>query len=246
MATGISPPPPFLETPGTPAIPWHHWFRLFQNFVLASGANEWPATRRRALLLHCLGPEGQRIFNALPAPPPSQPPLSTEATVSESTEKHTSAHTAAASPPDPYDVAVDTLAHYFTATVNVRVERHHFRERRQLSGKELRCLHTVVQQTSASGTSTLPATSSDAQGRIPPQGAIVEQPQSEPKFGMPALLWARFSHLFTPGLGLVRGFQHKVSEVSSVSNIFLYDFGMLSLGSSQAIPYYSKNHAEVN
>lgn len=537
MATGISPPPPFLETPGTPAIPWHRWFRLFQNFVLASGADEWPATRRRALLLHCLGPEGQRIFDALPAPPPPQPPLSTEATVSESTEKQTSAHTAAASPPDPYDVAVDTLAHYFTATVNVRVERHHFRERRQLSGesvaefalalrelaapcnfaatvddnlceqfvagvtcpqlrerlllegdaltfdraveiaklreqtrqeaeafanpirritqrqrgrnparhdsprfrfngsrppsqhrrsssrtrqnykpkpetaaadplhavsrdncdncgatgcersrcpargrtcygcgrrghfqsvcrssrrgqprrpapvrellcdddaesghsiltictnkrrglyvdvdvsvinpkpltrkvsflidtgsavsiigeghfrnlfqdkvqlrtpsitlfdfsrqkipvlglfeatlsykartavvplyvtrsgtsllgldavqalnfqisgKELRCLHTVVQQTSASATSTLPATSSDAQGRIPPQGAIVEQPQSEPKFGMPALLWARFSHLFTPGLGLVRGFQHKVKMKQAVSPV---------------------------
>ncbi|KAL3175758.1 hypothetical protein MRX96_000945 [Rhipicephalus microplus] len=80
----------------------------------------------------------------------------------------------------------------------------------QISGKELRCLHTVVQQTSASATSTLPATSSDAQGRIPPQGAIVEQPQSVPKFGMPALLWARFSHLYTPGLGLVRGFQHKL------------------------------------
>ncbi|KAL3181309.1 hypothetical protein MRX96_008805 [Rhipicephalus microplus] len=424
MATGISPPPPFLETPGTPAIPWHRWFRLFQNFVLASGADEWPATRCRALLLHCLGPEGQRIFDALPAPPPPQPPLSTEAT-----EKQTSRHTTAASPPDPYDVAVNTLAHYFTATVNVRVERHHFRERRQLSGdanadatqiaprfrfngsrppsqhrrssssrtrqnykpkpetaaadplhavsrdngdscgatgcewsrcpargrtcygcgrrghfqsvcrssrrgqprrpapvrellcdndaesgrsiltictnkrrglyvdvdvsvinpkpltrkvsflidtgsavsiigeghfrnlfqdkvqlrtpsitlfdfsrqkipvlglfeatlsykartavvplyvtrsgtsllgldavqalnfqisgKELRCLHTVVQQTSASATSTWPATSSDAQGRIPPQGAIVEQPQSEPKFGMPAMLWARFSH----------------------------------------------------
>ncbi|KAL3186157.1 hypothetical protein MRX96_027894 [Rhipicephalus microplus] len=157
------------------------------------GDEDGPATRRRALLLHCLGPEGQRIFDALPAPPPPQPPLSTEAT-----EKQMSAHTAAASPPDPYDVAVDTLAHYFTATVNVRVERHHFRERRQLSGKELRCLHTVVRRTSASASSTLPATSSDAQGRIPPQGAIVEQPQSEPKFGMPALLWARFSHLFTP------------------------------------------------
>ncbi|KAH7985244.1 hypothetical protein HPB51_026849 [Rhipicephalus microplus] len=105
------------------------------NFVLASGANEWPATCRRALLLRCLGTEGQRIFNAFAAPPPSQPPLSTEATVSESTEKHTSAHTAAASPPDPYDVGVDTLAHYFTATVDVRVERHHFRERRQVSGE---------------------------------------------------------------------------------------------------------------
>ncbi|KAH9374396.1 hypothetical protein HPB48_021273 [Haemaphysalis longicornis] len=42
-------------------------------------------------------------------------------------------HTPAASPPNPYDVVVDTLAKYFATTVNVRVALHHFRERRQLS-----------------------------------------------------------------------------------------------------------------
>ncbi|KAH9378983.1 hypothetical protein HPB48_007161 [Haemaphysalis longicornis] len=81
MATRMSPPPPPLyETLGTPAIRWPHWFRLFQNFVLGSCADELSATRRRALLLYCQGPEGQRVFDALPAPPPFQPTLSPAAT----------------------------------------------------------------------------------------------------------------------------------------------------------------------
>lgn len=74
MLPGISPPPPFLVSPGTPAIPWPRWLRLFENFTLASGASELSAARRRALLLHCLGPEGQRIFDALPPPPPPNAP----------------------------------------------------------------------------------------------------------------------------------------------------------------------------
>ncbi|KAH7980206.1 hypothetical protein HPB49_013800 [Dermacentor silvarum] len=67
MLPRISPPPPFLSTPGTPAIPWSCWQRLFENFALASGASELSAARRRTLLLHCLGPERQRIFDALPS-----------------------------------------------------------------------------------------------------------------------------------------------------------------------------------
>ncbi|KAH6920080.1 hypothetical protein HPB50_028935 [Hyalomma asiaticum] len=51
----LSSPPPFLATPGTPAIPWTRWICLFENFLLASGATDLPAPRLRALLLHCLG-----------------------------------------------------------------------------------------------------------------------------------------------------------------------------------------------
>ncbi|KAH7940112.1 hypothetical protein HPB52_021861 [Rhipicephalus sanguineus] len=75
-SAALSPPPPFLAAPGTPAIPWTRWIRLFENFLLASGAADLPAPRRRALLLHCLGPEGQRIFDALP-PTPTAPQLPT-------------------------------------------------------------------------------------------------------------------------------------------------------------------------
>ncbi|KAH6926689.1 hypothetical protein HPB50_021204 [Hyalomma asiaticum] len=80
----LSPPPPFLATPGTPAIPWPRWIRLFENFLLASGATGLPAPYRRALLPHCLGPEGQCIFDALP-PPPIAPQLPTTETLTTDT-----------------------------------------------------------------------------------------------------------------------------------------------------------------
>ncbi|KAH7970423.1 hypothetical protein HPB49_006726 [Dermacentor silvarum] len=146
MLPGISPPPPFLVSPGTPAIPWPRWLRLFENFTLASGASELSAARRRALLLHCLGPEGQRIFDALPPPPPSNapdhPPAHPSAGTAPFQTVTPSATTAAvgtteikqadaelAQPPDEYDAAVQALARHFSATCNVRVERHRFHGR---------------------------------------------------------------------------------------------------------------------
>ena len=39
---------------------------MFQTYLIASGAIDYPAVRKRALLLHCLGTEGQTIFNTLP------------------------------------------------------------------------------------------------------------------------------------------------------------------------------------
>lgn len=154
MLPGISPPPPFLVSPGTPAIPWPRWLRLFENFTLASGASELSAARRRALLLHCLGPEGQRIFDALPPPPPSNapdhPPAHPSAGTAPLQTVTPSATTAAvgtteikqadaelAQPPDEYDAAVQALARHFSATCNVRVERHRFRDRRQLHGEPI-------------------------------------------------------------------------------------------------------------
>ncbi|XP_077564735.1 uncharacterized protein LOC144180229 [Haemaphysalis longicornis] len=154
MLPGISPPPPFLVSPGTLAIPWPRWLRLFENFTLASGASELSAARRRALLLHCLGPEGQRIFDALPPPPPpnapDHPPAHPSAGTAPLQTVTPSATTAAvgtteikqadaelAQPPDEYDAAVQALARHFSATCNVRVERHRFRDRRQLHGEPI-------------------------------------------------------------------------------------------------------------
>lgn len=41
---------------------------MFNNYLVVINAtgNSWPEARKRALLLHCLGTEGQRIFNTLP------------------------------------------------------------------------------------------------------------------------------------------------------------------------------------
>lgn len=96
--------------------------------------------RRRALLLQFLGPKGQRIFDALPAPPPRHPPLSSGTTDTRLTEgakdgTQLTADATIASPPDLYDVVVNTLTKHFTA--NVRVERHHFREGCPLPGESV-------------------------------------------------------------------------------------------------------------
>ncbi|KAH9376429.1 hypothetical protein HPB48_020089 [Haemaphysalis longicornis] len=137
MATGISPPPPFLETLGTPTIQSRRWFRLFQNFVLASGADEWSATRRCALLLDNLGPEGQPIFDAPKVPPRRRLHLQTLTGSRRRNRQRLPRAPLAASARELYDVVVDTLGKYFTATVNLPVERHQFCERRQLSGESV-------------------------------------------------------------------------------------------------------------
>ena len=96
-------PTHFLPCPGTPAIPFKTWMRMFENYLLVINAtgNTWPNARRRATLLHCLGTEGQRIFYSLP------------------------------DTGDTYDSAVAALKLHFTPAVNVVVERHKFRKRLQ-------------------------------------------------------------------------------------------------------------------
>ncbi|KAH7969806.1 hypothetical protein HPB52_021964 [Rhipicephalus sanguineus] len=84
-----------------------------------------PLREFSSLLLHCLGPEGQRIFDAL-TPSPTTPQLST-------TEPLTTDATAT----DTYDAAREILARHFAGARNIRLERHHFRERRQLHGESI-------------------------------------------------------------------------------------------------------------
>ena len=58
----------FLPAPGEPAVPFKVWEQMFKNYCLVidvDGLN-WTEARQRALLLHCLGTEGQRIFYTLP------------------------------------------------------------------------------------------------------------------------------------------------------------------------------------
>ncbi|KAH8019269.1 hypothetical protein HPB51_018664 [Rhipicephalus microplus] len=63
--SGLQPPPPFLSSPRHPDIPWEQWIQAFKNYMVASGAFDLPAIRRKAILLNCLGLEGQRIFQTL-------------------------------------------------------------------------------------------------------------------------------------------------------------------------------------
>lgn len=58
----------FLPCPGESAMPFCTWLRIFENYlrVIDATGESWPDVRRRAVLLHCLGTEGQRIFYSLP------------------------------------------------------------------------------------------------------------------------------------------------------------------------------------
>lgn len=76
---------------------------MFDNYLLVVNAtgNAWPTARKRAVLLHCLGTEGQRIFYSLP------------------------------NTGDDYDSAVAALQAHFTPMANVVVDSHTIRRRVQ-------------------------------------------------------------------------------------------------------------------
>ena len=93
----------FLPGAGKPTIPFDTWAKMFENYLLAIHAegDDWPYTRLRAILLHCLGTEGQRVFYTLAD--------------------------AGAS----YKEAMDALRAHFIPAINVGVERHKFGRRIQ-------------------------------------------------------------------------------------------------------------------
>lgn len=69
VITGVPAPSPFLQTPGEPAITWSNWMKTFDNYLLAVGLDEAKEEARcRALLISCLGVEGQRILYTFDSP----------------------------------------------------------------------------------------------------------------------------------------------------------------------------------
>uniref|UniRef100_L7LT66 Putative tick transposon n=1 Tax=Rhipicephalus pulchellus TaxID=72859 RepID=L7LT66_RHIPC len=129
---GIAPPDPFLPTPGRPAQTWSRWHDMFKVYLLASGASEFSSERRKALLLHSLGPEGQRIFNTL-----------TVLQAKTEDEKGTGATS------DVYDSAVEALAKHFDTTCNLVVERHRFHRRIQFPGESIQEYVTALTELAA-------------------------------------------------------------------------------------------------
>lgn len=65
MDSLLAPLSPFLALPGDPPIPWIRWHESFETFIVAAGLSDASDGRKRALLLHSLGCEGQRIFRTL-------------------------------------------------------------------------------------------------------------------------------------------------------------------------------------
>ena len=104
---GLQPPSAFLEYPGEPKITFEAWRKLFDNYLLAIGGQDFSEGRKRALLIHCLGTEGQRLYNTLPL-----------------TE-------------DTYGGSVLALQTFFTPKVNVVAERYRFWQRAQAVGESM-------------------------------------------------------------------------------------------------------------
>ena len=110
---GIFQPPPFLQNPGDPPVVWKQWISLFQTYLTAIGADEdFSHARKKALLLHCLGVEGQRIFSTLPGSSTSHPKGS-----------------------EPFIYTLEILKSHFEPTLNVVAERYWFRQRTQQVGE---------------------------------------------------------------------------------------------------------------
>ena len=115
MATRMSlkEPRAFLHEPGQPVVPWRQWISAFDNYLEAMGGSDFAAARKKAILLHCLGLEGQRVYDTLPART-APPEGATE-----------------------YDNARFVLGAHFIPRVNVVAVRHKFRQRSQQPGESV-------------------------------------------------------------------------------------------------------------
>ncbi|KAH7932989.1 hypothetical protein HPB49_006211 [Dermacentor silvarum] len=114
----LAPPPPFLPVPGRPPVPCPQWHRMFENFLLASGASDFKPERRKTLLIHSLGVEGQRIFSSVLL-------TSNAAQSGESTASgKRSEDIGDVAQPSVYDETIETFKQHFTSTSNVVAERH--------------------------------------------------------------------------------------------------------------------------
>ena len=63
---GIEPPPKFLPAAGPPPIPWNEWRPLFETYCDAIDFDDFADKKQKAILLNCLGTEGQKRFSKLP------------------------------------------------------------------------------------------------------------------------------------------------------------------------------------
>ena len=103
----IPAPPQFLPVPGRPVVEWTQWLAIFRNYLLVIDASKFSEMKQRALLLTCLGVEGNRIFSTL---------------------QDTG---------DTLEDAIVALASHFEPRVNVVAERYKFRCRRQRIGESI-------------------------------------------------------------------------------------------------------------
>ena len=109
--SGLKQPDSFLDKTGPITMPWKTWVAQFENYLVASGGTNNPVARKKELLLHCLGKEGQRVFQNLLDH--DNPP----AGASE------------------YDKALLVLEKHYGPKNSVVAEHYKFRQRRQRPGE---------------------------------------------------------------------------------------------------------------
>ncbi|KAG0417435.1 hypothetical protein HPB47_005587 [Ixodes persulcatus] len=100
--------------------------QLFQRLLVASGADEFKAPRRAAILLHSLGVEGQRQYNVVAAS--SRPPELVTGDGGKS---------ASGAAPDEFTTSLELVRRIFAATTNVPVKRHRFKQRIRRAGESM-------------------------------------------------------------------------------------------------------------
>ena len=61
---GIRPPAAYLATALAQRQQWSVWYRDFELYAITIGWTAWDEQRKQALLLHCLGQEGRRLYKA--------------------------------------------------------------------------------------------------------------------------------------------------------------------------------------
>ncbi|KAJ1186206.1 hypothetical protein NDU88_002989 [Pleurodeles waltl] len=108
----VTPPPFFLTTPGEPLIKWSKWKKTFLHYARVCGSNL-TNERKTALLMHCLGCEGQEIFESLPDPGEDATDL------------------------NEFELCLKKLDLHYLPKVSTILERYHFGMREQRQGESI-------------------------------------------------------------------------------------------------------------
>ena len=109
----VTPPAFFLACPGEPTLSWSKWRKVFQNYTVVCGPNL-GMERKIALLLHCLGAEGQEVYEHLPD-------------LDRNVERGL----------NDYEIALKKLDLHFLPRVSTILERYHFGRRTQMEGESV-------------------------------------------------------------------------------------------------------------
>ncbi|KAG0419326.1 hypothetical protein HPB47_004205 [Ixodes persulcatus] len=110
---------------------------MFENYLDCVNEASLTPKRKKALLLHALGTEGQRVFFTLPHV--SAASLTTLPTATAFTSSATASTSSITSTTNVYQDAIATLEARYAATYNVITERRKFRQRYRLADGTNRC-----------------------------------------------------------------------------------------------------------